>query len=133
MLDKKVQLKKHIKEDPSKKMKILVIGCGSLGSKVIAQLQKNENIRIITSDIKENPEAVRLGLIKKVNIVEHITVVNIRDIAKRYRPDLVFIARTVDDWGHDDTQLGSQLMTRMEEELNVLHIPIIPVSDIIDF
>lgn len=73
-------------------MRIWLIGAGRAGSSVLRQLKKNRSIEVIVSDPQENPKAVLDGLIPKVDFVERVTPVNVNQIAKRVRPDLILIS-----------------------------------------
>jgi len=109
-------------------MKVLVIGAGRLGTQVISQLKKNKDITVIVADAHETPEAVKKGVIEKTDLIAHITPLNIFDIIKQVNPDLVLLARTVDDWEQGDTPMGTEFVMGMERELTTIHVPVLPIS-----
>ncbi|MCK4457406.1 MAG: hypothetical protein KAW39_06675, partial [Thermoplasmata archaeon] len=61
-------------------VKALVVGGGDLGIRVIKQLRKNPGISFVVADYRDNPTAVQKGVIDSVDILEHITPMNIIDI-----------------------------------------------------
>ncbi|MEM7134688.1 MAG: hypothetical protein AAF702_50970 [Chloroflexota bacterium] len=73
-------------------MRIWLIGAGRAGTSVLNQFKKNPDIEVIVSDPQEQPKAVQDGILDKVDIVERITPVNINQVAKRIRPDLILIS-----------------------------------------
>lgn len=109
-------------------MKILVIGAGRLGARVISQLKKNDRITIVTADAHSEPEAVRRGVIDRVDIQTHITPLNAKEIVGEVKPDLVILARTVDDWEEGDVPMGTEFVMGMERELTTIGVPVLPVS-----
>lgn len=114
-------------------MRILVIGAGELGARTVKQLRKNERIEIVVSDHREDPYALREGIIDKVDIKLHVTPMNAVQVCLTAKPALVLIARKLKDWGHHNTLMGSQYVAGMERELAKLHIPVIPVSGDVEF
>lgn len=109
-------------------MKVLVIGAGRLGAQVISQLKKNKQITIVTADAHSEPEAVRRCVIDKVDINAHITPLNAAEIVEKVKPDLVILARSVDDWEEGDVPMGTEFVMGMERELTRIGVPVLPVS-----
>ena len=109
-------------------MRVLVVGAGKLGCAVIRQLRKNEGIEIVVSDPRESPEAVSHKVIEKVDLRVHVTAMNFEEVVCEVQPDLVLLARTVDDWEKEDTPMGSQYVLGMERELTKYGVAVIPVS-----
>ncbi|MDH4122939.1 MAG: hypothetical protein OEV21_02490 [Thermoplasmata archaeon] len=109
-------------------MKVLVIGAGKLGAQVISQLKKNPHIKMIVADVRERPAAVEQGIIDKVDLRIHLTPLNIGDIIADVKPDLILLARTVDDWGQGDMPMGTEYVAGMEREISRTSVPVIPVS-----
>ncbi len=72
-------------------MRIWLIGADQAGSEALQQLQKNPAITVIVSDAGDKPKAVSDHVIDKVDMVEHVTPVNINQLARRIRPDLILI------------------------------------------
>lgn len=114
-------------------MKALVIGAGELGIRVIKQLRKSSEIEIIVADYREDCLAVQQGVIDHVDIMEHLTPLNIGDCCEDAKPDIIFLCREASDWGHHDTVMATQFVSGMERELSVYHIPVIPVSSLVRF
>jgi hypothetical protein len=114
-------------------MKTLVVGAGALGIRVIKQLRKNKEFDIIVADYREDCQAVREGVIEKVDILEHLTPLNIGLCCEEVEPDIVFLCREARDWGHHDTVMATQFISGMEKELSGYHIPVIPVSSLVRF
>ncbi len=84
-------------------MRILIIGAGNNGARVIKQLRKNPQLTIVTADPRPNPAAVRQGVIKSVDICEALTPFNLDAILAQVQPDLVLMTRTPDDLGLGDS------------------------------
>ncbi|MCK4445109.1 MAG: hypothetical protein KAW09_11235 [Thermoplasmata archaeon] len=114
-------------------MKALVVGAGALGIRVIKQLRKNEDFEIIVADYREDCQAVKEGVIEKVDILEHLTPLNIEDCCDDMGPDIIFLCREARDWGHHDTIMATQFISGMENQLSAYHIPVIPVSSLVRF
>lgn len=114
-------------------MKALVIGAGSLGIRVIKQLRKNERIEMVVADYREDCQAVKEGVIKRVDILEHLTPLNIGECCDDVEPDIIFLCREARDWGHHDTVMATQFISGMEKQLSVYRIPVIPVSSLVRF
>lgn len=72
-------------------MRIWLIGADQAGSEALRQLKKNPAITIVVSDASERPKAVTDGVIAKVDMVENVTALNINQLARRIRPDLILI------------------------------------------
>lgn len=114
-------------------MKALVIGAGSLGIRVIKQLRKNERIEMVVADYREDCQAVKEGVIKKVDILEHLTPLNVSECCDDIEPDIIFLCREARDWGHHDTVMATQFISGMEKQLSGYRIPVIPVSSLVRF
>ena len=80
-------------------MKILVIGAGRTGARVLRELQKNPALTLLTADPSERPYAVEEGIISKVDILEALTPLNLDYVCRQAEPDLIILARTSDDLG----------------------------------
>jgi FlaA1/EpsC-like NDP-sugar epimerase len=72
-------------------MRIWLIGADQAGSEVLRQLKKNPAITVVVSDALERPRAVSDRVIDKVDMVENVTALNINQLARRIRPDLILI------------------------------------------
>ncbi|MBE0519189.1 MAG: hypothetical protein IH630_08235 [Thermoplasmata archaeon] len=110
-------------------MRVLVIGAGKFGVRVIKQLRKNPKLEIIVADPHETPEAVAQGLIPKVDIRAHVTTLNFDEVVEKVRPDFVVLARTLQDWEKTDTPMGTQYVVGMERELTKSDVPVLPLSE----
>ena len=73
-------------------MRIWLIGAGATGAATLRQLQKHPDVTVVVSDLTDNPLAVQEGLIDKVDYVETVNPVNINQLARRIRPDLILIS-----------------------------------------
>jgi FlaA1/EpsC-like NDP-sugar epimerase len=72
-------------------MRIWLIGADQAGSEVLRQLKKNPAVTVVVSDASDRPKAVSDRVIAKVDMVENVTPVNINQLARRIRPDLILI------------------------------------------
>ena len=109
-------------------MKVMVIGAGTIGTEIIKQMYKNPGIEVVVVDPREKPKAVTEGIIQKVDIQKHATPLNFEEIVEKANPELVIIARTIEDWDQFDNLGGAQYAIGMERELTKFDIPVIPVS-----
>ena len=82
-------------------MRVWLIGADEDGIKALRQLEKGRDIEVFVSARSEHPKAVAEGVIDRVNFVEHITAVNVNELARRIRPDLILI-----DAGADERSYG---------------------------
>jgi dTDP-4-dehydrorhamnose reductase len=110
-------------------MKVLVIGAGKLGLRVINQLRKNPRMDIVVADAHEKPEAVSEGAIRSVDVLVHVTPLNFMEVVDRVKPDLVILARTTEDWEQTDVPMGSEYVAGMEQELTRTNVAVLPVSE----
>ena len=72
-------------------MRIWLIGADSGAVKALRQLRKDPDIEVLVSARSERPKAVQEGILDRVNYVEQITPVNVNNLARRIRPDLILI------------------------------------------
>jgi hypothetical protein len=72
-------------------MRVWLIGAEQVGTATLRQLQKNEDIDVVVSADSDRPQAVREGVIPRVDYVETVTAVNLNTLARRLRPDLIFV------------------------------------------
>jgi hypothetical protein len=108
-------------------LRILVIGAGHLGAQVIGQLMKNEEIEIVVADAHKEPHAVKAKVIEAVDILLHVTPLNFKEVFDEVHPDLVLLARTVEDWEQTDVPMGSEYVMGMERELTKMDRAVLPV------
>lgn len=110
-------------------MRVLVIGAGRTGAKVIAQLKKNPDIEIVTADPREHLFAVEEGVIDHVDIRESLTPLNLEEVLRKTRPGLVLLAMPPEDMGLGKTAGVDILAEALREEIAALaDVPIIEVS-----
>jgi hypothetical protein len=110
-------------------MRVLVIGAGRGGAKVIRQLQKNPDINILTVDPRQEPYAVQQGIIERVDIQEVFTPLTLDHIFEQAEPDLVLIATSTQDLGLGDAPGMDILAQSLREELAALsEVPVIEVA-----
>lgn len=110
-------------------MRVLVIGAGRIGAKVIKQLQKNPGIHVITADPRPEFFAVSEGLIEKVDIKENITPITIAEIVEEARPAMVLIAMQPEDMGLGKAPGVDILAEAIHDEIVALvPVPVIEVA-----
>jgi hypothetical protein len=96
-------------------MRIWLIGAGPAGSAALRQLRKNEEIQIIVTAETDRPQAVKDGILGKVDYVESVTSLNINSLARRIRPDLILVDPTT---GHLNRVSGGAVFSQsMLEEM----------------
>lgn len=110
-------------------MRVLVIGAGRVGAKVIKQLQKNPSIDVITADPRPEHFAVTEGVIDKVDIQDSITQLTLNRILDEARPDIVLITMQPEDMGLGKTPGVDVLAEALHEEMALLSpVPVIEVA-----
>ena len=72
-------------------MRIWLIGADESGTEALRQFKKNPAISVVVSDARDRPQAVTQRVIERVDYVEQVTSVNINQLARRVRPDLILI------------------------------------------
>ena len=75
-------------------MRIWLIGAGPAGIAALRQLRKNEELEIVVTADNDRPQAVKEGVLGKVDYVETVTSLNINALARRIRPDLILVDPT---------------------------------------
>lgn len=110
-------------------MKVLVCGAGENGAKVIRQLQKNKEIEIVTLDPRENPAALRDGLIEKIDVEETLTPLTLDFVLGKVKPDLILLTTELEDLGLGHVAGMDILSSSLRDELTSLSpVPLIQVS-----
>lgn len=110
-------------------MRILVIGAGRTGAKVIQQLQKNPDIEILTADPRQQLYAVDQGIIETVEIREALTPMTLQHVLEQTDPDLVLLAMPTEDMGLGKSPGMDILAEALREELAALaKVPMIEVA-----
>ncbi|MCX6042166.1 MAG: hypothetical protein NTV69_13595 [Caldilinea sp.] len=74
-------------------MRVWLIGADAAGTAALRQLQKNRNIQVVVSDAIPNPRAIEQRAIAQIDYVESVTPLNINQLAKKIRPDLILLDR----------------------------------------
>lgn len=72
-------------------MRIWLIGADQAGTVALQQLRKNPDIQVIVSDAVARPKAVEQRVISQLDFVESVTPLNINQVARRIRPDLILL------------------------------------------
>ncbi len=110
-------------------MRVLVVGAGRIGAKVIRQLQKNPAIELVVADPRSKLFAVDEGIIEKVDIQEVITPLTLEKILEAARPDLVLITLQAEDMGLGKTPGVDILAETLHQEIAALSpVPVIEVA-----
>ena len=110
-------------------MRVLVVGAGRVGTKVIRQLQKNSNLKVLTADPHDKPYAVQQGVITAVDIQEALTPFTLSYILEKTTPDLVLLTRSTEDLGLGKAPGMDVLVNSLRKELAALsHVPMIEVA-----
>jgi len=110
-------------------MRVLVIGAGRTGAKVLRQLRKNPAIEVVTADPRQELYAVEEGIIEKVDIREALTPLTLKTVFEEARPDLVLLAMATEDLGLGKAPGVDILADALRDELVALSkVPVIEVS-----
>ena len=110
-------------------MRILVVGAGRVGARVLRQLQKNPKLTTITADPNETPYAVQEGIIDKVDIRESLTPLTLDFVVAQSQPDLMILTRTSEDLGLGMAAGMDILAEALREELAAISdVPVIEVA-----
>lgn len=110
-------------------MRVLVVGAGRTGVQVLRQLQKNPNITVLTLDPRDEPEAIREGVITAVDFKETLTPLTLEYVLQQAQPDLVLLTMATEDMGLGRAP-GLDLLTgALREELAAIaDVPVIEVT-----
>ena len=110
-------------------MRILVVGAGRVGARVLRQLQKNPQLTIITADPNERPYAVQEGIIEKVDVRESLTPLTLDLVIAQSHPDLMILTRTSEDLGLGMAPGTDILAEALRGELAAIsEVPVIEVA-----
>lgn len=110
-------------------MRILVVGAGRIGARVLKQLWKNPALTIITLDPRPRPFAIATGLIPGVDIDEPLTPLNLKEIIAAHQPDLILLTMTTEDMGLGKAPGLDILTGALRDELAaVASVPVIEVD-----
>jgi Trk K+ transport system NAD-binding subunit len=110
-------------------MRVLVIGAGQTGVRVIQQLRKNPEIKVLTADPRPDPRALRDGLIDRVDVTDVITPLTLEEVLKRTAAELVFLALTAEEMSIGTAPGGDILADALLEEIaSIASVPVIQVA-----
>lgn len=110
-------------------MRVLVVGVGRTGARVIKQLRKNPDIEIITADPRADAHAVEKGLIERVDILEGFTPLTVDYVIEKAKPDLILLATATEDLGLGDAPGIDILADALRKEVaSASDIPLIQVA-----
>jgi len=113
----------------SGKIRILVIGAGRNGSRVIRQLMKNPEITIITLDSRENPEALSEGLVPNIDYICELNPRDIGEVTEEVNPDLILVTTSGEDIGHTGVPGLDILVDGLQSELEATSsVPVIATA-----
>jgi hypothetical protein len=110
-------------------MRVLVVGAGRAGVKVLRQLQKNPELTVIVVDPHERPYAVERGVIDTVDYRESLTPLTLDYLLEKSKPDLVLLTRAPADLGVGSALGLDMLADSLQDELVTLSdVPMLVVS-----
>jgi hypothetical protein len=98
-------------------MKIWLIGADKKAIHALQQLHKNAAIEVIVSAEGPSPRAVQEGVIDKVDRMETVTSLNVNQLAKRIRPDLILIDPTAGERSYGRVEGGMALADALTYEI----------------
>jgi hypothetical protein len=110
-------------------MRILVVGAGQAGAKVLRQLKKNPSLTIITCDANQEPFAVQKGVISEVDIQETLTPLTLAYVLAQAKPDLILLTSTSEDFGLGTAPGVDVMVGSLKRELaSMSNVPLIEVA-----
>lgn len=110
-------------------MRILVVGAGKVGSRVLRQLQKNPSLILLTCDPHSEPIAVQEGVIDEVDIQETLTPLTLEYVLAKAEPDLVLLANASEDFGLGTAPGVDVMVDSLRRELgSISMVPLIEVA-----
>ncbi len=110
-------------------MRILVVGAGRTGARVIRQLQKNPDLTVLTCDARQEPYAVQKGIIDQVDLRETLTPLTLTYVVDKAQPDLILLTSASEDFGLGTAPGVDIMVDSLKRELASLSaVPIIEVS-----
>ena len=98
-------------------MRVLVIGAGRVGAKVLLQLKKNPNLTVLTVDPREVPYAVEEGIIQSVDYHSELTSGGLAPVLEAVKPDMVIVTTSREDMGRSSVPGLGILVEALQEEL----------------
>lgn len=113
----------------SSKFRLLVVGAGRVGAKVLLQLKKNPTLIVYTVDPRETPFAVEEGIIVSVDYQRELTPKDLEPVIEEVEPDIVLVTTSRDDIGRSSIPGLEVLVEALRQELEATSkVPIIAVS-----
>ena len=115
----------------NKCMRVLVVGAGMVGARVLRQLKKNPRIEVVTVDPRDRPYAVEQGIIEDVDYHAELNTVELKETLSKVRPDLVLVTTSKEDIARTGVPGLEVLVTALRNELEATaEVPIITVARI---
>lgn len=113
----------------SNELRLLVVGAGRVGARVLLQLRKNPALRVYTVDPRETPFAVEEGIITSVDYQRELTPKDLEPVIAEVEPALVLVTTSRDDIGRSSVPGLEVLVEALRQELEATSkVPIIAVS-----
>jgi hypothetical protein len=110
-------------------MRVLVVGAGRVGAKVLLQLRKNPRIRAVTVDPRESPPAVEDGVIDSVDYHSELKLGELAEVIRLEKPELVLVTTSPEDMARTGVPGIDILVEALKGELEAASgVPIIAVS-----
>lgn len=110
-------------------MRVLVIGAGRVGARVLLQLKKNPRLTVLTVDPRERPYAVEKGVIESVDFHNELSPGDLEGVLRQVRPDLVLVTTSGEDIGRAGVPGLELLVESLRGELEATaSVPIIAVA-----
>ena len=110
-------------------MKILVVGAGVIGAKVIKQLRRNPSIEIRVVDSRKVPYSVEEGIIETVDYQVELRPVELEQVINEVKPDIVLVTTSPQDISKSSIPGLEILVEALRIELeSASKVPIIAVS-----
>jgi hypothetical protein len=110
-------------------MRILIVGAGKVGAKVILQLKKNPSIKFYTVDPRDQPHALKQGVIESVDFHEDLNPSAIGHVLTQVRPDIVLVTTSAEDVARTGIPGLEILVESLRSELeSTANVPIIAVA-----
>ena len=111
------------------KTRIVVIGAGRIGTRVLLQLQKNPKIEVLTVDPRTQPYAVQRRIIRSVDYHEALTPQAIEHVVQQTNPDLVLVTTSTEDMELGQAPGVDLLVEALRREIAAtVRVPVIGVA-----
>ena len=110
-------------------MRVLVVGAGRAGARVLRQLAKNTSIQVLTVDPREEPYAIQQGIIATVDFHEALTPQALEYVIEQAEPELVLVTTATEDMDLGHAPGMDILVEALREELaTIAKVPVIAVA-----